>query len=176
MTSSYHSNTKSSSLISVKMRELLYSSLSNHLACILLGAPILQGLHTTLILSIVLAVVLGVDPETVYYDIREGVMGMGDVGPSSESPSSADVRSTGGCRKVEPTSSTTSSSHTNRGRYNPKGRLLRPVHRIAIVLAILVGSFAAPLDWDVWWQQWPIPSACLGLGVAILCCIHIAVQ
>lgn len=34
-----------------------------------------------------------------------------------------------------------------------------------VAAAALAGSLLAPLDWDVWWQYWPVPSAVLA------CCV-----
>ena len=58
-------------------------------------------------------------------------------------------------------------------RGSPRNRGFGPWHRTAIFVAVLLGSAAAPLDWEVWWQRWPIPSALLAAVAATLSFVHI---
>lgn len=114
-----------------------------HALCVILGAPIIDRVMWTFCFSLVFVLVGGGRPYELYFPREE------DEREEIASGSRGDHHN---------------SNNNNRTPHHHKR--LHQQQSIAsrtIFLAVLswVGGIFAPLDWDVWFQLWPLPSTVL---------------
>jgi cation transport ATPase len=113
-----------------------------HMLCVILGAPLIDRVVWTLLFSIVFVVIGGGRPYELYF---------GD-------EAAADDRRD----HVGGTEHRHSSNSKKKREHHQQQKQQRTASR-TIILAVVswVGGILAPLDWDVWYQMWPLPSAVL---------------
>jgi hypothetical protein len=109
-----------------------------HLLCVILGAPFVDRVVWTFLFSI-LFVVVGGRPYELYFSHEVAAGDRPNRGEGAEYPNSSSKKVRAHQQQQQRTASRT------------------------IILAVVswIGGILAPLDWDVWYQMWPLPSAVL---------------
>jgi hypothetical protein len=133
----------------IRLRLFLTDVAVTHFACVLFGASFFSTCVRTLLFSLIMVFMAGVRP-TAIWNRRSGQQPI--------------QRAAGPPRRLDdPPAGGGSTSFEL-----CEAQMLLTRREQLLVAAAMLGSLLAPLDWNVWWQEWPLPSLLLVASV-LLC-------